>query len=394
MDASDLPLLLDPEVAARIDQLVPLKPEQSLAVAESLRGSYSPELAAAVMTQATLRTRALDRFGPIGADLWWTSDGLEQASRPEVAARHAALLREAGATTVADLGCGVGIDTLAFAAVGLRVVAVERDPLTAAVARANVVARGVGDQVTVVEGDATTFDATAHGCDAVFMDPARRAGGRRLLDPEQWSPPLSAALRIASSVPAAVLKVAPGLDRSLLPSAATFEAVSVQGQLVEVTLRLGAARAAAPFAAVLLPDGPVMTGDGATAARVAPWGQWLLEPDDAVIRSGLINDLAAELGAALVDPQVAYLTCDGEPPADRRYARFEIDEVLPFSVKSLRAALRVREIGSVEIKKRAIAVDPEQLRRDLKLVKGGPNACTVLLTRIGDSPFAVIAQRR
>ncbi len=395
MNPAELEQLRSAEGRALLDEVTPYDPADVLASAERLRAHYDTDLVTVAMTQARLRTKAAQRFGEQAFTLWWTPDSLEQATRPEVSARRARRLVEAGATFVADLGCGAGLDTLAMAHSGLKVLAIEREPTLAEVARANVEEAGFGDRVEVRCADALTIDLAAEGCDAVFVDPARRKGGRRLLDPEHWSPRFSAAVALVQRVPRGVLKVAPGLDRSLVPDGAIFEAVSAEGTLVEVALWFGVPDGEVLRRAVVLPSGATLDNTAPRPPRtpVGAWGAWLVEPDDAVIRSGLVAQLAARIGGRLIDPQIAYVTCDNEPPADPLYARFAIDDVIPFSMKALRTALRDRGIGRLEVKKRGFAMDPDEVRRGLKLDRGAPGACTVLLTRVGDAPVAAIAHR-
>jgi hypothetical protein len=288
------------------------------------------------------------------------------------------------------------MDTLAMAQAGMHVLAVDRDPTLVELAAANADELGLSDRVRVLRADLMTVDAVAEGCDTTFLDPARRADGRRHLDPERWSPPFSRAVELAQRTQRAVIKVAPGLDRALVPEGARFEAVSYGGRLVEAAIWFGVDLGGAARNAVVLPSGATLDDLAPRPERmpVGRWGSWLVEPDDAVIRSGLVAQLAARFGGRLIDASIAYVTSDTEPPADPLYARFEIDEVLPFSLKALRAALRERRVGRVEVKKRGFAMDPDEVRRGLKLDKSAPSARTVLLTRVGSDPVAVIAHRR
>src|SRR6476646_32094 len=144
----------------------------SLAAASRLRSRFAPELAATALNQAQLRRLATSKFGSAAADLWFTRDGLEQATRPEVADRHARRLVEAGAHRVVDLGCGIGSDALAFCRAGLDVVAVEIDPQTASVAAANLAGRA---EVVCADAAEVAAGLLAGGA-AVFCDPARRDG--------------------------------------------------------------------------------------------------------------------------------------------------------------------------------------------------------------------------
>src|SRR5258705_9782488 len=157
-----------------------------LAAAAALRADgVPPDLAAAALTQAMLRRRAVAKFGADADRLLFTRTGLEQATRSVVADRRAARLAAAGVRRIADLGCGIGADAIAFARAGIRVLAVEADPDTAALARANLAALGL--DADVMCGDATAADLS--DVDAVFCDPARRSNGRRVFDPAAFSPP-------------------------------------------------------------------------------------------------------------------------------------------------------------------------------------------------------------
>ena len=149
-----------------------------LAAAAALRSAGMPaDLAAAALTQAELRRRAVGKFGAAAAGMFLTRPGLEQATRGVVADRRAARLRAAGVTTLADLGCGLGADALAAARAGIRVYAVEADPLTAAMAAANAEAAGLAELVTVECGDATAFDVSR--VDGVVLRSGAAAGRHR-----------------------------------------------------------------------------------------------------------------------------------------------------------------------------------------------------------------------
>jgi len=394
-EARQADALLTEEGQELVNSLCPYEPAKAMALGENARRDHPAELVAAAMTQARLRTKALDRLGPQAADLWFTAAGLEQATRPEVASRRAAHLVAAGAKKVADLGCGLGFDAIAFAQAGLAVLAVEHDPVIAKFARANMDALHLSDRVSVMSADATAIDPPAHGCDAVFVDPARREAGRRIKDPQKWSPSWSKALALATSTPIGCLKVAPGIDHELPPTGSTTEWISSGGTLVEACVWLGAAAdAGINRRAVVLPAAMSLDDSQLGAAvAVGELGGFLLEPDDAVIRSGLVAVVSEQVGGRLIDADIAYITCDGRPPASPLYAAFEVIEAMPFSLKSLRARVHALGIGRVEVKKRGSALDPELLRKQLRLDAKAARAAVILLTRIGRNPFAVIATR-
>jgi THUMP domain-like/Methyltransferase domain len=311
--------------------------------------------------------------------MFFTLAGLEQATRRVVADRRAARLAAAGVATLADLGCGIGTDALAAARAGIRVHAVDADPLTAAVAAANVEALGLADRVVVDCADATTV--AVERFDAVFADPARRrSGGRRVFDPRSYSPPWDFVSALPTRVPRTVLKLAPGIDHVLLPPAAEGEWVSVDGDLVEAAFWCGPLASAPRRATVLSTGGHAeLTGSGTVAAPVGTVGPYLFDPDPAVVRSHLVAEFAATVGGRLADLDIAYVYADAfsHTPFGRCLT---VAEVLPFSLKRLRALLRERGVGRIEIRKRGSAIDPERLRADLRL--SGPNAASLVLTRV------------
>ncbi|MDG4821135.1 class I SAM-dependent methyltransferase [Asanoa sp. WMMD1127] len=376
--------LRTPDGEAALAAAADLAGGDPLAAAAKLRSrGVPPDLASAALTQATLRRQAVTKFGPAAAGLFFTRAGLEQATRAVVAERRAARLVAAGVRSLADLGCGIGADALAAARAGIEVVGVEIDETTAAAAAAN----GAG-LFSVVHGDATAFDVS--GFDAVFCDPARRStGGRRVFDPAAYSPPWDFVEALAARVPRLAVKVAPGFDHDRAPAGAETELVSVDREVVEATLWCGAL-ASVPRRASVVRGGVAreLTGSGTVAAQVGPVGRFLYDPDGAVVRAGLVAEFASTVAGRLGDPTIAYVWTDTAVPTS--FARcFQVTEVLPFSLKRLRAWLRAREIGTVEILKRGSALDPAQLRRDLRL--SGRASTSLLLTRVAGAQVAVLA---
>jgi SAM-dependent methyltransferase len=359
-----------------------------LAAAAAVRArGIAADLAAAALTQIELRRRAVGKFGLDAGRMFFTRAGLEQSTRAIVADRRAARLAAAGVKTLADLGCGLGSDALAAGRAGLSVYAVEADRPTAAMAAANVAAAGLADRITVECADATAIDVSAF--DAVFVDPARRRAGKgRVFDPRSFSPPWDFVAGLVSRVPRTVLKLAPGIDHDLLPPGAEGEWVSVDGDLVEAAFWCGPL-AAAPRRAVLLPSAVELTGSGEKVAPTGPTGAFLYDPDPAVVRAHLVAEFAETIGGRLADPSIAYVYTD--EPVDTPYGRrLEVTDVLPFSLKRLRSLLRERGVGRLEIRKRGSALEPEKLRRDLKLA--GPSAASLVLTRVSGAPTMILCR--
>jgi SAM-dependent methyltransferase len=388
VDLELLAALRTAEGSAALAAAADVADAEPLAAATALRTrGVTPALASAALTQADLRRRAGAKFGGAAATMLFTRAGLEQATRTVVADRRAARLVAAGVRSLADLGCGLGSDALAAARRGIRVHAVDADPLTAALAAANAEAAGLAGLVTVECADATTVPVEKF--DAVFADPARRRAGRgRVIDPRSWSPPWDFIATLPERVPRTVLKLAPGIDHALLPAGAEGEWVSVDGDLVEAAFWCGPL-AGFPRRAILLPAGRELTGSGVEAAPVGPAGAFLYDPDPAVVRSHLVAEFAAAVGGRIADPDIAYVYTDS--PVDTGFGRrLEVTDVLPFSLKRLRTLLRDRGIGRLEIRKRGSALEPEQLRRDLRL--SGSAGASLVLTRVAGAPTVLLCR--
>ncbi|MFF3632798.1 methyltransferase domain-containing protein [Streptomyces sp. NPDC002250] len=384
---NDLALLLTPEGRALLDEVRDTDPAHELAVATRLRRDHPAELVSAALGQARLRQRAVAKFGAEDAGrMFFTPNGVEQSTRASVAAYRAERMKGLGVTSVADLCCGIGGDAIALARAGIRVLAVDRDPLTAAAARANAEALGLAGLIEVREADVTDVDTGGH--DAVFVDPARRGGRGRVFDPEAYSPPLSWAVGAALKAPRAALKIAPGVPHEAIPAEAEAEWISDGGDVKEAVLWFGAG-APGTVRATLLPGPRTLPGRGLPDPGVRPVGRYLYEPDGAVIRAHLVAEVAEDLDGGLIDPTIAYVTSD--ELHDTPYATaYEITDRLPFNVKKLKALLREREVGILTVKKRGSAVEPEELRRKVK--PQGPHSATVFLTRVAGAPTMLVGR--
>ena len=393
MDLQELTTLFTPEALTLLSSLPPYESKADVVrlVADLRKQGHSAELVSAVLTQARLRSKAELKFGDFAAEMLFTEAGLEQATRLQVAALHAGRFRVAGIERVADLGCGLGSDALAMSALGIAVTAVERDKVTASLAAYNLAAF---DQTVVINADATRLDLSA--IDGVFLDPARRTSGHSntsRVSSDDYSPSLEFAFGLATELPTGI-KFGPGLDRDLIPDNCEAQWVSVNGDLVEMGLWFGPlARPEITRAALLLDANGMheMTGSSdAPDEAVGPLAKYLYEPDGAVIRARLIGDLARRIGAHPIADQIAYLSSESLTQTPFAHT-FEVHEVFALDVKSLTAELKARDIGTLEIKKRGVDIDPAEFRKKLKL--SGAKSAVLFLTRVGDERKALLAKR-
>uniref|UniRef100_A0A942SXL2 Class I SAM-dependent methyltransferase n=1 Tax=Neobacillus citreus TaxID=2833578 RepID=A0A942SXL2_9BACI len=394
MEADELAQLLTPTGMALLDRTPAVSDGGEIvrAVSRLRAEGHDPQLVAAVLTQAKLRQRARAKFGDFAGRMLFTEAGLEQATRLQVAAQHAGRFAAAGLTRVADLGCGIGGDAMAMAALDLDVTAIDRDEVTAAVATHNL---SPWDNARVELGDAAAFDLSR--VDGVWMDPARRTAGhantKRLADPDDWSPSLDTVFAAATTTPTGV-KLGPGVDRDLIPDTAEAQWVSVDREVVELALWFGPlARPGVRRAATVIgPHGVAeLTGPAdAPDVEVGPLGAYLLEPDGAVIRARLIGDLARSVDGRMLSDGIAYVTSD-QAVATPFAQTFRVIDTMPLDVKRLAARLAADDIGTVEIKKRGVDVDPAQFRKRLRL--RGRGSVTLVLTRLEGRHTAVLCER-
>ncbi len=399
-------VLLSPlgrEALTRAATLLGDAPGSELAVAAALRREYPASLAAAAVAQHELRLVAREKFSR-AMEMLFTRAGYQQSSS-ETIARHRAA-RFGGARRVADLCCGIGGDLIALAAPRPAaepespepespeiVLAVDRDEIHARLAIHNAGVYGEAGRVRACVADVR--DIALDGVDAVFIDPARRAGTRRF--PAGVSqPPLDWCLALVGQVPAVCVKAAPGLPAELIPPGWEAEFIADGRDLKEAVL-WSPAFATAQRRATILPAGDTLTralakpgtgvGTGADPVDVSEPGAYLLDPSPAVTRAGLVEDLARLLGARKIDPRIAFLTADQQIATP--FARtLRVVESAPWNEKRFATRLRELGVGAADIRRRGLAGDVDQIRRRLKL--SGPHRATVVLTRVNDKPWGLI----
>jgi hypothetical protein len=408
-----------------------------LALAVRLRREYPADLVATATAQHELRLAARAKFSR-AMEMLFTRAGYEQSSSEPIARYRAA--RFGAAHRVADLCCGIGGDLLALAS-GREALAVDRDDVHTRLALHNAAVYGQTANVSAVVADVR--DLRLDDLDAVFIDPARRSGpgtasarpvggsarprtgsaprGEGSARPGAASPgaahrfraglsepPLDWCFALAERVPAVCVKAAPGLPADLIPPGWEAEFIADGRDLKEAVL-WSPALATAPVAES---GGPrralVLSGSVAHALVACPGdpvqvtepGEYLLDPNPAVTRSGLVEDLARSLSdgdrngdgegdgdVAKIDPQIAFLTLNR--PVQTPFARtLRVLDSAPWNEKRFAKRLRELGIGAADIRRRGLAGDVDQIHRRLKLA--GPNRATIVITRVNDKPWGLI----
>jgi hypothetical protein len=333
---------------------------------------------APVLVETTLlRRRAAEKLGDLGVSGWlFTDEALQQATAAVVALHRA---RRLAGHLVHDATCSVGTEVAALRRCAVPAVGSDIDPVRLAMARHN-----LGSTADLCRADAlhpVTRDTV------VVVDPARRRDGQRRFSPDDYQPGLGQLMDCYSGRDL-VVKCAPGIDFDEL------HRVGFDGE-VEVTSYRGSVREACLWSAGLAGPGvrrrasilgDLDAGEQITDAEpddcpARPAGRWIVDPDGAVVRAGLVRHYAARHGLWQLDPAIAYLSGDRLPPAIRG---FEVLEQLAFDERRLRQALSALDCGALEILVRGVGVDPDALRRRLRL--RGSRPLSVVITRIGSGP--------
>jgi SAM-dependent methyltransferase len=406
--------LLTPAGGKLLDQLrgIDVTPDNALRLGTELRDLYPADLVAAGLTQQALRIAAREKFS-LASEMFFTRDGLEQASGEQAAAHSAR--RFAGLARVADLCCGIGGDLTALARAAQHVLAVDADFDNLQFATRNAAAYGAFGAVSPVCADVRGLRLA--GIPAAFIDPARRASGKRLRAGDS-QPPLSWCIALADQVPRVCVKAAPGLAHALVPAGWELEFVAVGRNLKEALLWspgfATTARRATVLSAERMADasdtvhrprgarhGPDLgqAADGshtleASTVAVPPVpvsapGDYLLDPNPAVTRAGLVAELARDLGAWQIDPMIAFLSLDR--PVSTPFARtLRILESMPWHEREVARRLRELGIGAADIRRRGLAGDVQQIHRRLGLQ--GDKSAVIVLTRRNDQPWSLICE--
>jgi hypothetical protein len=338
-----------------------------LADIASARASFG-ERAAALVETTLLRRRAAAKFADPSGWLF-TDEALQQATAEPVAAHRA---RRLVGADVHDATCSIGTELAALRNSASSVVGSDIDTVRLAMARHNVA------DIDLCRADALrpiTRDAV------VLVDPARRSGGRRRFDPRDYTPALDGLLNVYRGRDL-VVKVAPGIDfdeLSRLGFHGEIEVTSLAGSVREACLwSVGLAENGVTRRATMLDTGEGVTDADPDECMVAPAGRWIVDPDGAVVRAGLVRHYATRHGLWQLDPEIAYLSGDRLPDNVRG---FEVLEELNYNERRLRQALSARDVGAVEILVRGVGVDPDALRARLRL--RGSQLVSVVIARIG-----------
>jgi hypothetical protein len=259
-----------------------------------LSRQYPRELARAALGIAILRREAAGKF-PFADRMYLTREGLEQSTAYEVSAYRAERYRSF--SSAIDLGCSVGGDTLALAAV-LPTTGVDNERLRLEMARANLAAVALSERASFIQADLTSgLPFAPQPGQALFFDPARRVGGRRIYSVDEYQPPLNIIRSWLKLFPALGVKISPGVRLDEVNTYdAELEFISLHGELKEAVLWFGPLKTSRRRA-TLLPGGHSLSFEEEPDLPVHDPGAYLYEPDPGGVKGGYGPQSGADFGS-------------------------------------------------------------------------------------------------
>ncbi len=384
--AADLDFLTS---AAGIDALAlaagrPLTDASLLADLTALRKQLGGH-AAAVGETVRLRRKAVPKLGAMASEWLLTDEALQQATPAPVAAHRAARLAGLG---VHDLTCSIGADLVALLPGCRPAIGSDLDPIRARMAAHNLRSAGLPGRVLVADA----LLRCSRGL-LPYADPARRESDGRRITSVDTVPSVADLDDVYANRPP-VLRLPPGIDYDALGRPGEVEIVSLDGSAREAVLWPAELATVSRRATVLVSDAAgyqLSDLDPSDIAGSAPptalVGDWIIDPDAAVVRAHLVRHYAARHGLTQLDPHLAYLCGPVRPIGVRG---FRVLDAAPYRVRTVADWARREAAGTLEIKQRGTSVVPDELRKQLRPAMSRNTAVgfTLIVARIGDLPWA------
>lgn len=311
----------------------------------------NPDSAAWAFTQWRLRKKAEAKFAK-ASQMLFVSEALEQATHEAVAAYHAS--RFPSGVLVADLTCGIAGDLIALAQRG-PATGYELDGERAECARHNISVHGFVAEVR----EEDSLNAEIH--EYAIADPARRVGGKRTLELNEFEPnPFLLAERLRSAK-LACMKLSPMLsDQALESLSSSIEFVSYGRECREALLWFGSEAKEGRWS-VHVEYGERLP-ESLSPAPVEKPDTYFYEVDPAAIRAHCLGTLCEMHRLALVGESNGYLT--GPKLVESAWlVPFEVVHPCLNNEKAVRSWLKQNNARLVSIKTRGVHVDPKSLAK-------------------------------
>ena len=337
-----------------------------------------------LINQMTLQKRALQKL-PYAEKWFFTDKGLQQASDYLLANYHGMLFKDY--TTVADICCGIGSDLLYLSNGKEKCFAIDKDHKVLSITQHNM---RVFDRKNILYQNIMAEEFSSE-CQAVFIDPDRRTvSKKRTAKIEEISPNISTIIKLINNYHNVAVKLSPIINYDDIKlSDYSFDFVSVNGDLKECLLKTGDLKAKKQAVIINKFETKIFSECHHPQTHISPIGNWLFEPDPAIIRSHLVNDLAFELKMNRIDPNIALLTQDDAIEPTVFGNAYQVSGIFDYNLKSLNSYLKSHQIGVVDIKTKGFSESVEHFRK--KLILKGNNKVILFIIRIGEKHICVIS---
>ncbi len=377
-----LRLKATPEIFELLAQCTPAE----LAGQKKLREQFDTELVRAALSIHEARTKAAGSL-PNAEQLWLTRVGLEQSTSWPVAQHKAQRFKDSA--LVLDLCSGIGVDAGNIAA-HTTVLAVDHSPSMCVRSAWNAEAWGHSERFETLCGDVSASDWAGK---IVHLDPDRRADSDRPTKRlEQYQPNLEWMQKLTHSAAGGGIKVGPASNFLQKFPGCEIELISLHGECREATVWFGSLAGEHSFRATVLPTGESMSADPLSAwTNTTPAvGAYFFDPDPAIVRSGLLDVMAEKHQLLRLDAEEEYLTGD-QMPQSSFVTGFQVETVLPNSVKGLKQYLRSIASQHYEVKCRRIPTEADAVRRQLPTGSEPPRV--IIFARVAGRGAIIVGKR-
>ncbi|PLX21529.1 hypothetical protein C0584_02280 [Candidatus Parcubacteria bacterium] len=338
-----------------------------------------------LITLLKLRKKSINKFSK-SEEMFFDSLGLEMSTDERVSKHIAERFKRS--KKVLEIGCGLGGNTI-FLANNSRVLAIDRSETSVEIARHNTKIYGVENEVDFKIGDA--LDYLDENIDAVFIDPMRAREGKTKTRSFLNSEPniIEALPRIMKHTKNIGIKVSPAFDYKelkLLPEAPEVEVIALKNENKVAMLWFGDLRMNKSKATIISEKNHVEITDkgnfGEIIVQKEP-KEYIYEPNKAIIKAHLIDELADEYNLSKLNKNIAFLSsAKKETSEDYKFKTYKLVDYQPFSLKSLKKNLKARRIERIEIVNRGTPINAGKLAKELKLKEGGTTV--VLIGKLRD----------
>jgi hypothetical protein len=358
----------------------------------------SSEDSLALSQQIIFREHARRKF-PEPQKMLFDREGLEQSTHAAVAAFHASLFDSSD--TLLEVCSGLGADSIEFSKKVRKLYMVESDAARSAFSRFNCLNLGNHEKCVVIDSlfeDADIPDDLT----SLYADPSRRISGKRIIEPDEYSPALTQITDFAKTRKIengkCIIKLSPLCEYDALLREGRVDVISLDGEVKEVLFFLDNEKAGSVRAVVLGHNNfepytviAIQREEGLSKS-IQPIGSYIAEPDNAIIRAGVVNELAHRLHASFLQSQTAYLTLETKGD-ENGYRAYKVIDAFDFNAKKMKEYLKSKKIEALSVKKRGLRETSEELQKKIG-IKRGSNSLFLFLWRIGDTCQGALAERR